>query len=128
MNDKKKESKEKELEKMTAIELREVAKKIPGITGVSGMKKADLISAIKKDRGVAAKDKKKKAAASVKKDRGVADKDKKKKAVASVSDLKKQIRKLKVARGDALKAKDSKMAYIFKRRISRLKKKTRMAA
>ena len=109
MNDKKKESKEKELEKMTAIELREVAKKIPGITGVSGMKKADLISAIKKDRGVAAK-------------------DKKKKAVASVSDLKKQIRKLKVARGDALKAKDSKMAYIFKRRISRLKKKTRMAA
>jgi hypothetical protein len=120
MNDKKKESKEKELEKMTAIELREVAKEIPGITGVSGMKKADLISVINKDRGIADKDKKKKPVSSVS--------DLKKKTVASVSDLKKQIKKLKVARQDALKAKDSKRADIFKRRIRRLKKKTRMAA
>ena len=38
---------EKPLDKMTAPELREVAKQIPGVTGTSAMKKADLLSTIK---------------------------------------------------------------------------------
>ena len=37
-----KETQEKPLEKMTATELREVAKEIPEITGASGMKKDEL--------------------------------------------------------------------------------------
>jgi len=35
---------EKPLEKMTAPELKEVAKQIPGLTGVHAMKKADLLA------------------------------------------------------------------------------------
>ena len=37
----------KPLEKMTSIELKEMAKTIPGATGVSAMKKADLVSLIR---------------------------------------------------------------------------------
>ena len=100
--------KEKTLEKMTVKELREMAKGIPGITGVHGMKKDDLIVEIKKAKGI--------------KDEPI------KKADASIADLKKQIKALKVQRQEALEAKDKKKATIFKRRISRLKKKTRRAA
>jgi len=49
---KQKEAKEKPLEKMTAKELRELGKQIPEITGVYGMNKAELVSAIKKARGI----------------------------------------------------------------------------
>jgi hypothetical protein len=49
---KKMESKEKPLDKMTAKELREAAKEIAEITGVHGMNKAELISSIKKARGI----------------------------------------------------------------------------
>jgi len=49
---KQKETKEKPLEKMTATELRELAKGIDGITGVHGMNKAELISAVKQARGI----------------------------------------------------------------------------
>ena len=100
--------KEKPLEKMTVKELRDMAKGIPGITGVHGMKKDDLIVEIKKAKGI--------------KDEPI------KKADASIADLKKQIKALKVQRQEALEAKDKKKATIFKRRISRLKKKTRRAA
>ena len=101
-------AKEKPLEKMTVKELREMAKDIPGITGVHGMKKDDLIVEIKKAKGI--------------KDEPV------KKADASIADLKKKIKALKVQRREALEAKDKKRATIFKRRISRLKKKTRRVA
>lgn len=100
--------KEKPLEKMTVKELREMAKDMPGITGVHGMKKDDLIVEIKKAKGIA--------------DEPV------KKADANISDLKQKIKALKVQRKEALEAKDKKKATIFKRRISRLKKKTRRAA
>ena len=100
--------KEKPLEKMTVKELREMAKDIPGITGVHGMKKDDLIVEIKKAKGI--------------KDEPI------KKADASIADLKKKIKTLKVQRREALEAKDKKRATIFKRRISRLKKKTRRVA
>ena len=99
---------EKPLDKMTATELREVAKGMPEITGAHGMKKPDLLSAIKKARGI--------------EDTAVKEKD------VSVQTLKKQIKAYKVKRKEALEAKDSKTATIYRRRISRLKKKTRRAA
>ena len=100
--------KQKPLEKMTVKELREVAKEIPGITGVHGMKKDELLVAIKEAKGI--------------KEEPV------KKADSSTSELKVQIRSLKAQRQAALEAKDKKMATIYKRRISRLKKKTRRKA
>ncbi|MGD9193142.1 MAG: Rho termination factor N-terminal domain-containing protein [Desulfobacterales bacterium] len=100
--------KEKPLEKMTVKDLREMAKEMPEIVGVHGMKKDELISAIKKVKGIP--------------DGPV------KKADASVGDLKKKIKTFKAKRNAALEAKDKKMATIYKRRISRLKKKTRRAA
>jgi hypothetical protein len=98
----------KSLEKMTVKELREMAKTMTGITGVHGMKKEELIFAIRDAKGI--------KAAPVKK------------ADANIAILKKKIRALKVERQAALEAKDRKMATIYKRRISRLKKKTRRAA
>jgi hypothetical protein len=98
----------KTLEKMTVTDLREMAKDLPGMVGVSGMKKEELLVAIKEAKGI---------------------KDKpQKKADASIADLKKKIKAFKVQRQAALEAKDSKMATVYKRRISRLKKKTRRAA
>jgi len=108
MGSKKKEAKEKPLEKMTAKDLREVAKDIPEIAGVHGMNKAELISAIKKARGI--------------EDTTGGKRD------ASIRDVKKKIRALKVKRETALETRDAKMAAIYRRRISRLKKKTRQAA
>ena len=101
-------AKEKPLEKMTVKELREMAKNIPGITGVHAMKKDALIVEIKKAKGI--------------------EDEPLKKADASIADLKKKIKALKVQRREALEAKDKKKATIFRRRISRLKKKTRRAA
>jgi hypothetical protein len=100
--------KQKPLEKMTVKELREMAKDIPQIVGVHGMKKEELIVEIKKAKGIA--------------DEPV------KKADATVAQLKQKIKALKIDRQAALEAKDKKKATIFRRRISRLKKKTRHAA
>ena len=108
MSKKQKEAKEKPLEKMTAKELREVGKQIPEITGVYGMNKAELITAIKKARGIVDVSPKKKD--------------------ASVREIKKKIKVLKAEHQAALQNKDTKMAGIYRRRISRLKKKTRRAA
>ena len=52
MGGKKKEAKEKPLDKMTAKELREVAKDIPGIVGVHSMNKLELLEGIKEARGI----------------------------------------------------------------------------
>ncbi len=105
---KKKKTEEKPLEKMTAKELRELAIKIPEITGVHGMNKAELIGAIKRERGI--------------------EDELGKQTDSSVRETKKKIRELKVKREAVLKAHDAKMATIYRRRISRLKKKTRKAA
>ena len=101
-------AKEKPLEKMTVKELREMAKDIPGITGVHGMKKDELIVEIKKAKGI--------------KDEPI------KKPDASIAELKQKIKTLKEQRREALEAKDKRKATIFRRQISRLKKKTRRAA
>ncbi len=108
MSDEKVEGKKKPLEKMTVTDLREMAKDLPGIVGVHGMKKEELISAIKEVKGI--------------KDEPA------KKADASIGEIKKQIKVIKAKRQAALEAKDGKMATIYKRRISRLKKKSRKAA
>jgi len=108
MSNKKKQDKEKPLEKMTAKELREVGKQIPEITGVFGMNKTELISAIKKARGI--------------------EEDTKKRSSSSVREIKKKIKEFRVKRMAALESDDNKMAEIFRRRITRLKKKTRRPA
>ena len=108
MGSKNKEVKEKPLEKMTSKELRVVAMEIPEITGAHGMNKPELISAIKKARGIV--------------------EDAPKKSDASVRELKQKISSLKTQHQAALETKDKKMAVIFRHRISRLKKKTRRAA
>ena len=108
MSDETEELKLKDLERMTVKDLREMAKDMPEIVGFSGMKKEELIVAIKELKGI--------------KDEPV------KKSDASVGQLKKKIREFKVQRQAALEAKDKKMATIYKRRISMLKKKSRRTA
>ena len=106
MGKKEKQAKEKPLEKLTAPELRALAKEIDGITGTYGMNKAELISAVKKSRGIAETAVKKGSAGSVRK-------------------LKEKIRELRRKRQEYVEAEDRKMADVFRHRISRLKKKTR---
>jgi len=105
---KEKEAKEKPLEKMTAKELREVALTIPDVTGVHGMNKTELINAIKLAKGIEI--------------------ESGKKASSEVREIKKKIGELKAKRGTFLESNDNKMSAIYKRRIIRLKKKTRKAA
>ena len=51
-----------------------------------------------------------------------------KKADATLGEIKKKIKAIKAQRQAAIEAKDRKMATIYKRRISKLKKKSRRAA
>ena len=101
------ESSDKPLDKMTVKELREVAKEIPEITGVHGKNKAELLAAVKEAKGI---------------------KEKPKKSDRSVRALKKSIKELRQKQAQAISADDTKMAAIYRRKISRLKKKTRQAA
>ncbi len=109
MGKKEKQVKEKPLEKLTAPELREIARQLPEVTGASGMNKAELISTIKKARGLE-------------------ETGKKKQSKVSIREIKAKIRELKNKRQNFLEQDDKKMADIFRRRISRLKKKTRRVA
>ena len=104
----KKEAKEKPLEKMTAKELRELTAGMSEITGAHGMNKAELIAEIKKVRGITD--------------------DTPQKLSHDVREVKKKIKSFKAKRADALSAGDTKTATIYRRRISRLKRKTRRAA
>ena len=108
MGKKEKEIKEKPLEKMTATELRDTAKEIPEITGAHGMNKPELIGAIKKARGI--------------------EDDKPHRSRRSVREIKKKISALRSHREAAIDQNDKKLANIYRRRISRLKKKSRRAA
>ena len=98
---------EKPLDKMTVKELREVAKDIPEITGVHGKNKAELLEAIKEARGI---------------------KEKPSKTDRSIRVLKKNIKDLRQKQAQALDAEDKKKVAIYRRKISRLKKKTRRSA
>jgi predicted nucleic acid-binding Zn-ribbon protein len=101
------EKKEKPLEKMTTKELKDLALGLQGIHGVHGMNKTELVSAIKEVRGIA---------------------DEKKEAAGDMRETKGKIQGLKEKRAQAIEAGDQKSMTILRRRIARLKKKTRKAA
>lgn len=110
----------KPLDKMTVVELREVVKEeIPGITGVTGMKKDQLLEAIKEARGI--------------KDETPAKKKKKKKTAGpkkkmTSKDMKLEIVRLRAEREKLRQEKDKQKLEIIRRRINRLKKMTRKVA
>jgi len=106
-----------DLEKMTAVELRELAlKEYPEITGVHALKKEELVAAIHKARGEAIKEpKKKKAKAAVK-------------IKVDKKELKKQIRELKTEKGKLLEGHDKKSLSRIRKKIKRLKRLTKKAA
>lgn len=112
------EKKEKPLDKMTAKELREMALGLPGIQGVHAMKKEELITAICAAKGITEPE--------PKKEKHVL--DKKEKVVLTVAQLKQKVKELRAKRGGLLQGENVKMAEILRRRISRLKKRTRRAA
>jgi hypothetical protein len=115
MAEEKKEFTAKPLNKMTVTELREVAKEIPGITGVHGMKKPELLAAIKEARGIVDEPRKKAGPHTPK-------------VKVPKATVKAMIRDMKGKRRLALEEKDKKMAKRFRRQISKLKKKSRKAA
>ena len=103
---KKKEKKEKPLEKWTTKELREEALKIPNIQGVHGMNKEELVEVVREAKGLPAVEKKKKA--------------------HSVRDVKAKILELKKRRDEERSGEgDRKRLNALRRKISRLKKQTR---
>ena len=105
---------EKPLDKMTAPELREIAKEIPGITGAHAMKKEELLATIKEFRGI--------------KDEEPVKKKKTKKPARSSKDLKLKITQLREEREKAREAKDKRHVNILRRRINRMKKLRRKVA
>uniref|UniRef100_A0A7V4G8H6 Transcription termination factor Rho n=1 Tax=Desulfobacca acetoxidans TaxID=60893 RepID=A0A7V4G8H6_9BACT len=105
-----KDKKEKPLDKMTATELRKYALELGGITGVHGMNKEELLAAIKQVKGIVDEGKK-------------AQKD------LNVRELKQKVKELRAAKAAAYEAgESSKKINILRRRMSRMKKRTRRAA
>lgn len=96
-----------ELEKLTAIKLREIAAEYPEIQGAHAMKKEELVIAILKARGEPLK--------SVKKD-------------AHVFDVKKEIRNLKAEKEKAQTARDNKKIEQLRKQLKKLKRQTRQLA
>jgi hypothetical protein len=104
-----KEKKEKPLDKMTATELRKYALELGEISGVHGMNKEELLSAIKKVKGI----------------------EKEGKAVETVSvrDLKEKARELRAKKLEAIVAgAPRKQIDILRKKANRLKKRTHQAA
>jgi hypothetical protein len=106
----KKDKKEKPLDRMTATELRKYALDMGGITGVHGMNKEELLAAIKEAKGIV---------------------DEGKKAVKTVNmrEIKVKIKNLRAFKAEAYEAAASnKKINLLRRRMNRLKKRTRKAA
>ena len=103
--------KEKPLDKMTALELREIAREIPGVEGTHAMKKQELLAIIKEARGIKDEEPAKKAPKEI-----------------DVKSLKASIARLKHDKAAAQEANDRQKVDIIRRRINRLKKRTRKAA
>ncbi len=108
MGKEKQAEKEKPLEKMTATELRETAKEMSDITGAHGMNKAELIAAIKKSRGI--------------------EDDTPRRSRGSVREIKEKMRAMRTKWEAAATNNETEMAAVFRRRLLRLKKKSRRAA
>jgi cell division protein FtsX len=103
---------EKSLDKMTAPELREIAKEIPGVAGVHAMKKGELLTTIKNYRGIKEEEPSKKT-------------KKGPKPSFSAAELKGKLSNLRQEKVKAQEAKDKKQVDTLRRRINRLKKLTR---
>lgn len=106
----KKDKKEKPLDKMTATELRKYALELGEITGVHGMNKEELLAAVKQVKGIV---------------------DEGKKAVKTVNmrELKQKVKELRALKTAAYEAgESSEKINILRRRMNRLKKRTRKAA
>ncbi|MGA8571418.1 MAG: Rho termination factor N-terminal domain-containing protein [Desulfobaccales bacterium] len=104
-----KEKKEKPLDKMTATELRKYALEQGEISGVHGMNKEELLSAIKKAQGI----------------------KEEKKGVESLSmrDLKEKAKQLRARKLEAIGAgAPRKQVDILRKKANRLKKRSRQAA
>ncbi|MFA9613169.1 MAG: transcription termination factor Rho, partial [Deltaproteobacteria bacterium] len=99
---------EKPLDRMTAKELREVALDLEGIVGVHAMNKSELLAAVKKAKGIVD--------------------DKKRQTSVDVRTIKGKIRELRSQKEATKEAGDKKKMKILRRRINRLKKKTRRVA
>jgi len=112
------EKKEKPLEKMTAKELREMALGLPGVHGVTAMKKGELIAAIRAAKGITEPEPKKEKLIVAKKE----------KVILTASQLKQKVKELRVKREEILQQRNWKMAEILRKRIRRFKKMTRRAA
>jgi hypothetical protein len=105
----KKEKKEKPLDRMTAKELREYALTLGEIVGVHGMNKEELIATIKEFKGIT-------------------DETKKVKTV-NVRELKEKVNTLRQSKIEAVAAQEGRAKInILRKRINRLKKKTRKTA
>ena len=104
------------LDKMTIKELKEIAREIPGVEGVTAMKKDELLVLIKEERGI--------------KEEKPAEKEKVKAGEAglSVKEMKQQIFLLRGQKKAAREARDRHRVDILRRRINRLKKRTRKVA
>jgi hypothetical protein len=100
---------EKPLEKMTATELRQIAFGIQGISGVHAMKKEALLKAIKESRGIK-------------------DEEPAKTKAAGIHELKKAIALLKKQKQEARTAQNKAKVGVLRRRINRLKKRTKKLA
>ncbi len=104
---------EKPLDKMTVVELREFAlAKDLGISGVHAMKKEELLPAIKEALGIKDEEPAKK---------GVEVK-------ATVGEMKKKVLLLKEEKRTAIASKDKKKINVLRRRINRLKKRSKKVA
>ena len=106
----KKDKKEKPLDRMTATELRKYALEMGGLTGVHGMNKEELLSAIKAEKGIA-------------------EEGKAAKTTVNMRDLKQKVKDLRALKAEAYEAGESnKKINVLRRRMNRLKKRTRKAA
>lgn len=101
--------KEKHLEKLTAKELREMALEMGGITGVTAMKKEELIAAIRQAKGLPAK-------------------ETRVMPVDTVLEVKRRIREFRLKRDELREAGKREEASRLNKKISRLKKRTRKFA
>ena len=102
------EKKEKPLDRMTAKELREMALGIEDIVGVHAMNKSELVAAIRKAKGIV--------------------EEKKRDTSVDVRSIKKKIRELRTQQEAMRQAGEKDQVRVLRRRISRLKKRTRRAA
>ena len=121
---------EKPLDKMTVAELREALKKeVPDITGVTGMKKDQLLEAVKearnsKDETPAKKTTAKKAVPK----KAIPKKTAGPKREMIAVEMKQEIVRLRAERESVRQEGDKKKIEIIRRRINRLKKMSRKAA